>query len=328
MARPKTPVPHDILDAVAEHLAARHPGIKLDLDEIGKGSRSTALRVVWHDGPGWTEAWFVCRRCPAGFDRYLVDVDRDQPTHRILPLVEAHFADDDHPAFRGLKDLGTRAHPRQDQLALYVPPRAEDGASLLCQTCKQMGRNPVMLTQLPYGDARRLRLVQRRRTDLGLRMHDWCSQDKADTLNALDQDLITHPDLDDARAALARARTPVPRRGRTRLNDALTLLLDRRTDQGEPIDAVITELALLSETNPVDFACQVGEALISLGVLADEKMHPRDFADQVRRALELPEGRHPTTSRRTLYRRWRALREASPGGGDVVAPPPLGEPRK
>jgi hypothetical protein len=320
--RPKTPVPQDILDAIAAHLATRHPGTELDMDEIGKQSRSTALQVIWHDGPGWTDAWFVCRRCPAGFDRYLVDVDRDQPTHRILPLVEAHFAADDHPAFRGLQDLGTRSHPRKNQLALYVPPRAEDGASLLCQTCKQVGRNPVMLTQLPYGDARRLRLVQRRRTDLGLRMHDWCSQDKADTLNALDQDLINHPDPKAARAALARAHTPIPRPGGNRLNDALTLLLDRRTDQGEPIDAVITELALLSKTNLIDFACQVGEALTILNVLADEKMHPRDFADQVRRALELPAGHHPTTSRRTLYRLWKAPRASRRGGNGAASTSP------
>lgn len=91
---------------------------------------------------------------------------------------------------------------------------------------------------------------------------------------------------------------------RTLLNEALTLLLVRRTRHGEAIDAVITELAELSKTNPVDFACQVAEGLIGLGVLPDEPCRAHQLAERVRLRLGLPIGAHPHTSKRTLYRLW------------------------
>lgn len=177
MARQRESPPGDILDAIAEHLADWHDGLGVDLAEVGKlRSRAPSIQVIWHDGVAWTDAWFLCRRCREGFRRYLVEVDRDQPTRRMLRLVAAHFAVPGHPPFRGREDLGTRDRPHRDQLAFYVPPHAEAGASLICQTCKRVGRNPVGLTPPPYGDARRLRLVQRRRSDLTMRMLEWKSE--------------------------------------------------------------------------------------------------------------------------------------------------------
>ena len=295
-------MPGDIRDAIGAHLLAAHAIPVLDLAEVGKtGSRSKTLLVVWHDGDEWTDAWFDCRRCPAGFDRYLVDVDRDQPTHRILPLIAAHF-DCAHPPFRGVEDLGTRLQPRSDQLALYVPPHAEAGASLLCQTCKPVGRNPIMLTTPPFGDARRLYVVKRRHPELGMRMLAWSSTNQAAYLRALDEGRLD-PTPADARNALRPPQalaTDLPI-----LHQALLALLIARTTGGVGIDAVITELDVLSREDPTAFACQVAEGLVELGLITDHPGRAHDLAEHVRLTLGLPVGQYPKTSKPTLYRLWR-----------------------
>lgn len=144
-------------------------------------------------------------RCLGGFNRFLVEVDRDEPTHRILPLIDAHFARDDHPPFRGLDNLGTRAHPTRFGSPCYVSPHAEDGASLGCRTCKRVGRNPVMLSQPPYGDARAAFCWSNAATR---NLACGCSTGQARTRpirsTRLTQDLIGHPDPTAASAAVVR----------------------------------------------------------------------------------------------------------------------------
>ncbi len=324
MPRTRIPPPPDILEAITTHLATAHGIAGVDLAEVGRPrSRSRALRVVWQDGEEWTQAWFCCRRCDEGFRRYLVDVGRDHPSWRILRLIAAHF-DASHPPFRGLEDLGTPVEARRDQLAYYTPPSAQDGASLICQTCKQVGRNPIMLTDPPYGDARRLRLVKRRHPELAARMLAWPTKDQADYLDALDQGLLA-PSPADARAALAGGRPRVMREP-TLYHQALLALLRRRTTTGEGITAVIDHLHQLSNSDQIAFACQVAEGLIELGILPDEPTPPAHVAEVVRRTLGLPIGRYPKTSKATLNRIWkrRARPEAAtlpPRTADSDAPP-------
>jgi hypothetical protein len=323
MPRTRTPPPPDILQAITAHLAAAHGLDGVDLAEVGRPrSRSEALRVVWHDGEEWTQAWFCCRRCDRGFRRYLVDVDRDHPTRRMLRLIAGHF-DASHPAFRGPEDLGTRAAARRDQLAYYTPPSAHDGASLICQMCKQVGRNPIMLTDPPYGDARRLRLVKRRHPELAARMLGWTTKDQANYLDALDRGLLA-PSPAEARKALASSRQRV-RREPTLYHQALLALLQTRTSTGEGITAVIDHLHDLSNSDQIAFTCQVAEGLIELGTLPDEPAPPTEVAEVVRRTLGLPIGRYPKASKATLNRVWkrREVEAATlpPRTADAAAPP-------
>jgi hypothetical protein len=297
----RQPPPQDILEAITRHLEQAHQITTIDLGELGKpGSRSTRLRVEWHNGADWTDAWFRCKRCTPGFDRYLVDVDQDEPSSRMLPLIAAHLASHEI-TLATVDELGTRANPKPDQKAYYTPPHAGGPASIICPTCRERGFNPIAITDPPYGDARRLALLRRRHATLLARISVWSSADQAAHLDALDQELLDRPAPAAARRALDGAHQPVPRPNLK--NDALVAWMAQREAAGERVHAIIQDIAEQSRSNPIGFACEIGEQLIRLGALRRHpKQTPKTLAQRVGRTLDLPLGKLPTTSTRTLYR--------------------------
>jgi hypothetical protein len=301
---PRGRPPADLLDAIREHAHVEHGISRLDLDEVGKpGSRSRAIRFVWHDGAEWTEAWFVCRRCPEGFDRYLLDVDRDQPSDRILPLIRNHLARHDVD-LEGAEELSTRALPREGAKAYYYPPHARDGGGITCPTCKARGENPITLTTPPYGDARRLHHAWRIRPSLHLPLADFASSDRAVILDALDRGLLGQR-LDPAEARRALTRNQHPRAQPAQSSDyssALARVMDDRVAAGERISHVISHLAQLADTDPVAFSCQVGEHLPALQ--HQTALRPAEFARLTNLALGRNADTAPTISTATLWRIW------------------------
>jgi hypothetical protein len=298
----RLPPPNDIMDAINSHWAA-HSLEQIDLALVGKpGSRSTRLELVWHDGSEWQEAWFRCNRCHPGFDHYLVEVERPEPSHRILPLIQAHLATH-QVELDGAEELGTTQRPNPTQKAFYYPPHARGGASLTCPTCKQRGFNPVVITDPPYGDARRLNHVRRKHPALALKLSNWPSSEQAAYLDALDQGLLDRPDPVAAKQALRNSHRPAPRTRRSLKNEALVAWMDEREATGESPARFIEDIADQSDTNPIGFAGELGLQLIRLGVIQRTPNEtPKDLAERVRRVLSLPIGKLPTVSGRSLYR--------------------------
>ena len=306
---PRRRPPDEFLVVLDQHRQAAHGLSEVDPRRVGKpGSRSTSLEAVWHHPAAeedWRGAWVECRHCPEGFGRYLLDVDQPAPSPRLWPLVEQHFADR-HPelVFFDQSMVGTRTRPHPDQKAFYLPPHAEGGATITCRVCVLVGRNPIILTDPPYGDARRRRLLARRHPEVMLQIAAWPTADQAAYLDAVDRGLLTQPDPQAAYRALAAVRPAAQARPNTK-NEALLGIMLRRTAAGEGIERVIDDLAEHSTYAPKQFACLIGEQFLHAGLLTHRPSDEAEFADLVRQRLDLRHGRYPTASKRTLYRIWK-----------------------
>jgi len=294
---PRRPVPAEIAEAAAEH--ARTHGI----DEFSErllgrpGARSSTVTITWDADPQ-LGGFIRCRRCPDGFDHYLVAVEREEPTEHLIGLIVQHFAAQ-HPEvdFTPQAIWHDRNRP-QEPLASFMPMVAQVGASIICAHCPE-GMNHVFLTPPPYRDARRLHYLLSHHPELREQTRGFSSREQADYLEAWDRRLLQERERHAGRAALRQAKAKTKTADLTRTEQALASILRQRVNQGERITPVIEQLARQAKHDPLAFTCAIGEALPELAGRM-QNATAREFAADVTSHL----GERPTIHERRLWEIW------------------------
>lgn len=177
---------------------------------------------------------------------------------------------------------------------------------IVCHLCPQ-GRNLVSVGDPPYGDARRLRDLLRNTPGLQVQTQHLSPQAQAAEVEAWDRGLPSVVAQVSASGALAEAQRTERGLKPDPLHEALATILEERVSAGEPITAVITDLALLSKQKPLEFTWLVGQAIPVLAALSPGLSKTR-LAAAVASFLRLPGGSCPQVSERTLWRIWGGRR--------------------
>jgi hypothetical protein len=298
---PRHNTPADVASAARAHVRARHNEELPDV-EIGRPTaRAKTVRLTWAEDEE-LGLYFDCRRCPDGFRRYYLEVERAQPTERLYVRAATHFAEQ-HPeqplAPQALWHEGNRP---EGPLASFLPMMPQLGAGIVCQLCPQ-GMNRIFLTTPPYGDARRLQHLLSEQPELYEKTRGFESRERAEYVDAWDRGELQRRDRFAGRQALARAATE--REPRDARQEVLVALLLQRAPDGKGITRLIDELDWLALKDPVAFSCELATAIPGLAELAGNVARD-DLARAVARHLGCGEGKYPTTNASELWRLKRA----------------------
>jgi hypothetical protein len=295
--------PAEVAATAAVHGAAVH-GEPFPETVIGRPhSHSSLVRVTW-DEDAELGLFIRCRDCREGFDRFFVEVEREQPTERLLALTATHFARA-HPEVdftpEAVWHTGNRV---ENRVATFMPMLPQLGASIICDCCPQ-GASRVFLTPPPCGDARRLAVLLSDHPELLERTLDFGSREQAEYLEAWDRRLLQQRDR---QRALERARAQARQPEHDPLKQALIAIMHERVAHGELITHVIKDLDRQSKEDPTGFACAVGMAISSLADFRGSATEA-EFAQATSKLL----GAVPTAAERTLWDLWTASADESPG---------------
>lgn len=312
------PIPPHVESTIRLHLAERHGVAEPDPSEIGAPtSRKCSVMVTWKDDPDdLSGAWVRCRRCPPGRDLFRAEVRWPFPTPRLEQRI-AHHLDQRHDVARFHPRM-TKTTPEQtDCLVTFVPASEMLPASIICSLCPQL-RNRIYLGEPAYGDARRHAQLLVHDPDLRARAGRHAGQARAEVIEAWDRQLHTAEEAHAARHVLVESRRGTAQREDDHVRRATRRILDQRTQAGERITRVITDLDGLSDTDPAAYTALVGEHIPALGHHAQREA-PERFADRVMRFLGSPDRAYLTTSKSTLWNLWtNPPAEPSSDGGMAV----------
>lgn len=302
LAMANQPLPSEVVEAAATHGSEAH-GAPFPPSSIGPPhSRAERIRITWAEHPE-LGLYITCRDCPESFGRYFVEVEREQPTPRLLALIAGHFGRE-HPEVSFTPDrVWHLAQQVPDRLATFMPMVPQLGASIICACCRE-GSDRVYVTTPPYGDGRRLRWLLSEHPKLRSRTLGFSSREQADHLEAWDRGLL-RPDARAGRQALELARHKQGSRKPDIVKDALATILRERVNAGKGVTRVIEDLAAQSMSDPAGFACAIGMAIPTLARSRSEQTDA-EFADQVRGWLD----KEPTTSNTTLWRLWACVKRS------------------
>lgn len=291
------------LHAVVDELGEEAHGAPFPRSAIGQPrAQAERTQVTWAEDPE-LGLYITCRLCPEGFDRYFVEVERQQATPRLLALIADHFAHK-HPDISFAPELVWHVAQRPAApLATFMPMVPQLPASIICACCPE-GMNHIYLTVPPYGDARRLHSLLSQHPELREQTLGFSSRDQADHLEAWDRRLLERPDPRAGRRALERAREKTHTGQPDMLKDALARILLERVKAGEGITSVINDLAQKSLHAPTAFACTVGMAICELARSRGDESD-LEFAARVTAWLLKP----PTSSVTTLWRLWNKVKQ-------------------
>jgi hypothetical protein len=299
---PRRTIPSEAEASARAHFRADHEE-ELTARRIGKPtSRRASIDVTW-DEDERLGSFILCRRCPEGYGRYFVEFDRLDPTERVMALLAAQFKRT-HRYELPREAVWHDANQVAEPLVTFIPMSVRFGAGFSCHVCPQ-GMNTVYLTPPPYGDARRIRYLLRKREDLRETTQAYTPREQAEYVEAWDRGLLQKRDRLAGRRALARAHAQ-----QTELDDrqaALGELLLVRTPDGAGISAVVAELHALALQDPVAFSCQLAQAIPGFAQVAGELPEP-DVAQAVACFLGYEEGRVPTTNASELWEIWKRVR--------------------
>jgi hypothetical protein len=187
--------------------------------------------------------------------------------------------------------------------AIFIPMLVLIGAGIICRECPE-GLNRVYLTPAPYGDARRIRYLLRVRQDLREETRGFSPLEQGEHVEAWDRGELQLRERLSGRRALARAAR---KREDSALEQALGLLLLKRTQAGAGITTVITELHELSIASPIAFAAELATILPGFSELADS-VAPDNLASAVAGSLGLKDDNLPGANRTQLWRIWQGVR--------------------
>lgn len=318
MARP---IPPHVEATIRRHLFGAHGIADPDPGEIGAPtSRTRSVSVIWKDDPDDPAgAWVRCRRCPPGKDLFRAEVRWPLPTPRLQERIAHHLADR-HQVTPFDASMVKTAPDQAGWLVAFVPATEMLPASIICSICPPL-RNRIYLGDPPYGDARRHALLVIAEPVLRAQADRHAGQARANVIEAWDRQVHAAAEARAARHALAEAHRGSAKREDDHVRRATRRILDRRTQDGEGITAVITSLKTLADTDPAAYTTLVGRHIPALTRHAERE--PRDeFTDRVLRFLGRPYHAYLTTSKSTLWNLWRT----PPNDAATVASPrPFGE---
>jgi hypothetical protein len=292
------PVPVLIVEAAARHVCKDHGIERFDASQVGMPStRSARCLVSWdRKGPaGGT--WFHCRLCPPGFNRYSAELGLREPTPRIAELIRVHQDQHcDEGATSELRELAPRS---------YRPMSPASGAAICCAVCTRAGRDPVLLTDPPLGDARRIRLLLEADPALAARVAGMSSIEQAMYVESEDRRALERAQLGVPRPVLRRANGVAQSAPTACLDDALLRWMLAETTGERGITTVIAELDRLALDDPEEFGCRLGAHVPALARPA--RSLPREhFAQRVADHFGYPAGRFPIARQTGLWRVWKA----------------------
>lgn len=291
----------ETLEAIRAHRAARHEGEITDdeiaLERKGRLTRSTRVTVI--PARPTSPAWFICRACPEGGQRFRTDVGADplHPPRRHIAAIRRHFRDT-HDTSR-LPASAIYHGGTEPALASYVPSTPLLGAQLICELCPAH-ENRIRLERPPYGDARSFPMLAARYPQIAAslpaltpaqRAARWEAEHRGITAEATQAGL--ERGLREARAADTAREPPEAERG-------LRALFLQRVAEGGTITKVIDVLVEQIHTDPDGYASTLARAIPGLE-------HHRELPDAQLAALARELYAPLERDKRTLWRIWRRI---------------------
>ena len=303
---PRYRIPEELLAAASAHVSVEHQ-LELVPEEIGRPTaRKDSIRLTWAED-GELGLYFICRRCPDGFDRFYLEVEQQVPSERLWRRAATHYAEahPDRPlAPEALWHEGNRPGK---PLATFMPMTPELGASIICHLCPQ-GMNRLFLTSAPHGDARRTRYLLSARPELREQTRGFSSREQAEYVEAIDRGVLQQQNRLAGRRALGRAAAE--RRPQDVREQALADLLLARAPEGRGIKQAIEGLDRLSIRDPAAFAGELATVIPGFAELVGN-VAPEQLAAALASHLGCAEGTYPATSESELWKLWAAVRSPS-----------------
>jgi len=294
------------LAVIRDHWRARHGDQgELAEDQIAierKGRLAGATRVTVIAARSGSPAWFICRACPEGAQRYRADVGADplHPPRRHVAAIRRHFRDA-HDIAR-LPASAIYHGGEEPVLARYVSTTPLVGAQLICELCPQL-EDRIRLEAPPYGDARSFAHLAARYPQVAASLPGLTPTQRAARWEAEHRGLRADATQTGLEQRLREARAADVAREPPKAELGLRALLLEGVAAGGGITEVIDALDEQIRTDPDGYACTLARAIPGLE-------HHRSLPDA--ELATFARGLYPPLERdkRTMWRIWKRIPRA------------------